>query len=126
MSSNNVDWDASKQDALDKIKQLPGCFSDDEIIEQYQQLLDALQEPDVKAMDMRVKQFAMHERFETFALSYSYLFNCACRREQPLPVDEIKKMLQLSKIYAGKNITEDETYMVLKRLAIERKKGLKN
>jgi hypothetical protein len=125
MSSNEkqIDWQKAKKETKDKMKHLP-TLSSEEIVDTYRELLSALQEPEIRDLDMKLKQFRMHDRFESFALSYSYLFNAACRREHPIPVDDVEKMLKLAELKHNKVINEDEAAIYANQLANQHKKNL--
>ena len=66
--NEQIDWTQAKKDTLQKIKALPS-WSDEQILDAYDELLLALQEPELRAMDTKLKSFVLQQRFEEFALS---------------------------------------------------------
>lgn len=66
--NEQIDWTQAKKDTLQKIKALPS-WSDEQILDAYDELLLALQEPELRAMDTKLKLFVLQQRFEEFALS---------------------------------------------------------
>lgn len=116
-----IDWNASKQDALEKIRQLPE-YTNADILEQYQQLLDALDEPEIKKMIPKLKVHVLYERFPDFSLAYGALFHAACYRKTPLPVSEVEQILKIAQQKKNGNITEDKARGFIGDLAESRRR----
>lgn len=122
-----INWTSAKREALEKIKELP-TFSDEEILLQYEQLLEALQEDEIKAMPKKLKTFVLHERFTKFAMAYGALFNMACVRDEPLPKDKIAQILKIARQKQSGELGEDKARGVICDLAETdlRSKGLRS
>lgn len=102
-----IDWNKAKQEALQKIQNLP-AFTDTEILAQYDALLLALQESEIKAMDKKLKTFVLHERFSDFAMSFGALFNMACLRTEPLPKEKVAEILTIARLKKQGTLREDK------------------
>ena len=119
MSESNltpIDWQKSKQETLDKLAELPS-YNAAEIVQDYQRLLNALQEPDIKDMPYKLKAFTLHQRFERFALSYSFLFNLAVKREKPVTADNVRQILEIAEQERNKEITNEEARVAVMTIA---------
>lgn len=92
-----LDWQEAKRQTASLLKDLPE-YTDEMILDEYAQLLEALASDDVKSLSNREKAFEMHKRFPRFAVAYSSLVMMACHRERPLPVEMVKRLLQTAKL----------------------------
>jgi hypothetical protein len=92
-----IDWAASEKELEQKLNDLPSIYPDEELLQDYSDLLDALDEPEIQDMPPKSRAFVLHQRFERFALSYSTLFNIAARRDAPVPLQHVKEMLRVAK-----------------------------
>lgn len=118
----DIEWSDAKMDALEKIKNLPE-FSDEDILNNYQQLLLALREPEVVQMQGRIKAFVLHERFPQFAMGFGALFNQACLRKDPMPLEEVKKILQIARLKKDGQIPESKARGIVGDLAESRRRN---
>lgn len=90
-----INWAESQNQLAAKLSALPDHYSDEHILHDYAELLQAVREPEVQAMEPKHRAFILHERFERFAISYSTLFNIAARRD-PIPLESVKQMLLIA------------------------------
>lgn len=90
-----LDWNAAKRDALDKIRNLKP-YTDEMVLNEYAQLLVALREPEVAAMNIKLKRFVLHQRFPDFAMGFGALFNLACLRETPFTIAQVRDILRIA------------------------------
>ncbi len=100
-------WDAAKAATSEALRSLP-AYTPDRIVAEYEQLLHALADPVVREMSVQERTFTMHQRFQTFALAYSSLFNLACRREKPLAPHVVRRMLDVAAATERGDMTEEK------------------
>lgn len=105
--SEQIDWAQAKKDTLKKIKALPS-WSDGQILNAYDKLLLALNEPEVRVMDTKLKLFVLQERFEHFALSYTALFNLSVRRAVPYTREKVAQLLTVAAAHREGKLPTDK------------------
>jgi len=116
MASTSIDWEKSKKSALEKINKL-SAYTPEQIVKDYENLLEAIQSPEYEDMELRLKAFQLHERFERFALSYTFLFNLAVKRSTPVSVSNVRQMLEISQLQKDNKMTDEEARVAVMRLA---------
>lgn len=114
--TTSIDWEKSKKDALQKLKELP-VYSRNDIIQDYQDLLVELGRDEIKDLDHRLKAFTLHQQFERFALSYTFLFNLAVKRNNPVSVDNVRDMLEIIEQQKQGLLSDEEARVKVMRLA---------
>jgi hypothetical protein len=114
--SSTINWNKAKKEALEKIQTLP-TFTDTEILTNYDMLLQALKEPEIQAMDKKLKTFVLHERFSDFAMAYGALFNLACLRPEPVPKNKVAEILAIARLKQNGSLKEDKARGIICDLA---------